>query len=716
MMLARVGLFLSVLCCSATGLAHSLRHVALDEHALYTSGFNVEKLVNTGNTHEAERHIRDQLKLSQTEQNKRAIATAAHDLGHISLIKNNYPLALRQFQSALDFFKAVNEPLGMADLYSDIGKTYRVMGLYQSALGYFNLAKEIYHQQNRFDGIALQQLEVGISLRQLGQFESALSQLERALPLLRQENNTVAVASALMNIGRVYSDIHKYDDAMLYLQDASALIDTLQVKSLEAELDYHLGRVNVEIGHYTTARQHLELSKTLFSQLEAPCDMAKIDIALGDILIKQGELEAGITALESKLTQATENNCTTLLTDIHLNLAEAYVGRDDDALQNHIQQGLQQAIERGELLTQARFEAVIMQRYEQINDFASALRALKRQYQLEQQSAEQRRSLALLYLESQLDVERQAQALELLNKNQAIQLAQAEQQELEVRMLYASLFAITLLVFLIWSRFNHSQRSRFLKREVRRRTQELESKNAELENAYIALERASLMDPLTGLYNRQYLNNQLPQEINRAQQAYLLNKEGELKNSPSDMLCFLLDIDNFKSINDTHGHLAGDRILTDLAQVLRSVFRPSDMLIRWGGEEFLAVCRNTNRLEAVALAERLRQGIHDNDFMISQSHSLHITCSIGFCVLPLYPTAPARLDWNGYFALLDECLYAAKRSGKDCWIGLTGEKAEPAPGSDRPYLEAKFSLPPTRIQTSLNHLSAIQWADNQPIC
>ncbi|WP_296051251.1 diguanylate cyclase [uncultured Alteromonas sp.] len=710
MMLNRVGLLVTLLCCSVPGLAHSVRHVSMDEHSFYASGFNVEKLVNQGNTQEAERQILKQLELSQSEQNERAAATGSHAMGHISLIKNNYPLALRQFQSSLDFFKAAREPLGMAGLYTDIGRTYRMMGLYQSALGYFNLAKDIYHQQGRYDGIALQQLEVGISLRQLGQFESALSQLERALPLLRQENNNQATASTLMQIARVYSEIAQNDEAMLYLQEAAVLIDTLQIKTLQAELDYHLGQVNIQMGHYANARRHLEQSRAQFTQLEAQCDVTKIDASLGNILIYQNQSEAGITLLESKLQQATLYNCTTLLTDLHLTLAQAYLGNDQKALKRHLEQGLQQAIERGELLTQARFEAVKMQMHEQSGDYQSALGALKRQQQLEKQSLEQRRSLALLYLQSQLDVERQAQSLELLNKNQAIQLAKAEQQELEVRMLYASLFAVTLLVFLIWSRFNHGQRSRFLKREVRRRTQELESKNAELENAYIALERASLMDPLTGLYNRQYLNNQLPQEINRAQQAYLLSHETHLENSPSDMLCFLLDIDNFKRINDTYGHMAGDRILTDLAKVMRSVFRPSDMLIRWGGEEFLAVCRNTNRLEAVALADRLRNGIHEHDFQISTQHSLHITCSIGFCVLPLYPSEPALLDWDSYFGLLDECLYAAKRSGKDCWIGLVGGKS--ASGErNATQLEEKFELPPTRIQTSLNHLSSINWAE-----
>ncbi|GGF74351.1 tetratricopeptide repeat-containing diguanylate cyclase [Alteromonas lipolytica] len=716
MKLFRAGLLLSVLCYVVPAFSHTMRHVSTEEHALYSSGFNVDDLVNEGDTLRAERHIHEHLDTFAASNDQHAMASAAHALGHISLVKNNYPLALRQFQSALDYFKTVDEPLGMANLYTDIGRTYRVMGLYQSALGYFNLAKDIYHQQNRNLGIAIQQLEVGISLRQLGQFESALSQLERALPLLRQENDNIAVATALMNIARVYNDINKHDEAMLYLQDAAALISTLEVKSLQAELDYNLGQLNVEAGNYAAARHHLAQSRQQYSALDAQCDVAKTNTLLGNILINEKQFSQGVSLLEPILQSAVQNNCTTLLTEIHLMLARAYLGNENlQQSKNHIDLGLQQARERGELYTQGRYEGMKVRLFEQQGDFANALAALKRQQQLEKQSIDQRRSLALLYLQSQLDVERQAQALELTNKNQAIQLAQAEQQELQLRMLYATLFAITLLVFLIWSRFNHSQRARFLKREVSRRTQELESKNHELENAYLALERASLMDPLTGLYNRQYLNNQLPQEINRAQRAYLMQAGAALDNSPSDMICFLLDIDNFKTINDTYGHLAGDNILIELAKVMRSVFRPSDMLIRWGGEEFLTVCRNTNRQEAISLAERLRQGIDQHLFALDNKRNIHITCSIGFCVLPLYPSSPTFLDWNGYFALLDDCLYAAKRSGKDCWIGLTGEKQHAAKNTFKTPLEKKHHLPPTRIQTSLNNMSSIDWGDSEKV-
>ena len=709
-MITRGSIFLLMLCVSAQAGGHPLRHISLDSTQHGDRSSNVQMLIAQGNIQQAEQQIVDSLALARADKDDESVALGVHALGHLSLLKNLYPLALTQFQNSLDYFKSANNPLAIADLYTDIGRTYRVMGLYQSALGYFNLAKEIYHQQKRNDGIALQQLEIGISLRQLGQFESALSQLERALPLLRESNDNAASALALMNIARVYSDVGKNDEALLYLKDAEQLIRTLSMSLLNAELGYHLGKVYAKEGDFEPALRYLNSSIDGFSNLGALCDQSKATTSVGDILIARKQYAEGRQLLLDELDHATANNCTTLLTDIHLALANAYLPDNQEKSNEHIELGLQQAIDREELFTQSQFEAVRVDMYVQQQDFQSAFSALRRQRQLESDSLDQRRSLALLYLQSQIDVERQAQALTLLSKNQAIELARAEQQQLRTKMLYGSLLASLLFVFLFWSRVNQKQRSSLLKREVKRRTQELEIKNAELESAYQALERASLLDPLTGLYNRQYLNNQLPQEIHRAQQNYLVNKPVGADAANADLVCFLLDIDNFKHINDTYGHLAGDRILVQLSRLLRSVFRPSDMLIRWGGEEFLAVCRNTSRLEAVSLATRLHQSLHQELFSLSDNSRLNITCSIGFCVLPLYPEEPERLEWSDYFAIVDDCLYAAKSSGKDCWIGLLGEKSQSQHQSHSPSpIEVKYDLPPTRIQTSLNHLSAVNW-------
>ncbi|MFS1702002.1 diguanylate cyclase [Alteromonas sp. AMM-1] len=695
---------------SAQAKGHPLRHISLDSEHYGGGSSGVQLLVAQGNIQQAEQQIVDALAQARANNEDNAVALGVHALGHLSLLKNLYPLALTQFQTSLNYFKSTNQSLAIADLYTDIGRTYRVMGLYQSALSYFNLAKEIYHQQNRNDGIALQQLEIGVSLRQLGQFESALSQLERALPLLRETNDNAASALALMNIARVYSDVGKNDQALLYLKDAEQLIRTLSMSLLNAELGYHLGKVYASVGNYDDALRYLNSSIEGFSKLGALCDKGKATASYGEALIAGQQYAQGRQLLLKELTDATANNCTTLLTDIHLALADAYLPDDQEKAQYHIEAGLEQAIDREELYTQSQFQAVRVKLYVQQQNYEAAFEALQRQRKLESTSLDQRRSLALLYLQSQIDAERQAQALTLLSKNQAIELSKAEQQQLRTKMLYGSLMASLLFVFLFWSRVNQKQRSSLLKREVKRRTQELEIKNAELESAYQALERASLLDPLTGLYNRQYLNNQLPQEIHRAQQNYLVHKPVGADAANADLVCFLLDIDNFKHINDTYGHLAGDRILIQLSKLLRSVFRPSDMLIRWGGEEFLAVCRNTSRLEAVTLATRLHQSLHQESFSLNDQTRLKITCSIGFCVLPLYPDDPTKLEWSEYFAILDDCLYAAKSSGKDCWIGLLGEKSRSQHQSHQlSPLEEKYNLPPTRIQTSLNHLSAVNW-------
>ncbi|MES1245100.1 MAG: two-component regulator propeller domain-containing protein, partial [Acidobacteriota bacterium] len=145
-------------------------------------------------------------------------------------------------------------------------------------------------------------------------------------------------------------------------------------------------------------------------------------------------------------------------------------------------------------------------------------------------------------------------------------------------------------------------RSRELERLVRERTRELEE-------AYVKIEEASLTDPLTGLRNRRFLEQAMviAGDIDLA-----VRRHEDGKPEAADLLFLLLDLDHFKSVNDTHGHAAGDAVLVQTATVLRNVLRSSDHVVRWGGEEFLAVIRFVDRGEASNLAEKIRAAIAEH--------------------------------------------------------------------------------------------------------
>jgi diguanylate cyclase (GGDEF)-like protein len=175
-----------------------------------------------------------------------------------------------------------------------------------------------------------------------------------------------------------------------------------------------------------------------------------------------------------------------------------------------------------------------------------------------------------------------------------------------------------------------------LEATVAQRTAELIEKNKQLEVL-------SITDRLTGLHNRLFLDRVLEREFAAAS-----------RNGRAFSL-MLLDIDKFKHVNDTFGHHFGDEVLISLAQILKSKVRISDEVGRWGGEEFLIVCPNTELYDATMVAENLRSHIEQYQF----SHVGVCTASFGVATYKLGDTI-AALE-----ARADKALYAAKGNGRN---------------------------------------------------
>jgi diguanylate cyclase (GGDEF)-like protein len=217
---------------------------------------------------------------------------------------------------------------------------------------------------------------------------------------------------------------------------------------------------------------------------------------------------------------------------------------------------------------------------------------------------------------------------------------------------------------------------RVLEERVRERTEALEVATAELAAKSIELEEASLTDPLTGLRNRRFLDRQMPADAALALRHYAPRADGPVEGeSDQDLLFFLIDIDHFKRINDAHGHMAGDAVLEQMRGRLQQVFRATDYLVRWGGEEFLIVARGTPRRRAAELAERARQAVSAQPFELDGGLRLALTCSVGFSAFPLCAGLPRALDWHAAIDLADAALYEAKEAGRNAWVGLLGADA-----------------------------------------
>jgi len=180
------------------------------------------------------------------------------------------------------------------------------------------------------------------------------------------------------------------------------------------------------------------------------------------------------------------------------------------------------------------------------------------------------------------------------------------------------------------------------------------------------LEQENITDPLTCIYNRRYLERRLNEEFDRAMRY----------NSPFSIL--LIDIDHFKSINDTYGHKAGDMALCYLSKQLQKTLRASDVVARFGGEEFVIMAPNTELEVAQGLAERLRQYIESRKLVIDDQDipklEINLTVSIG--------VADNRSGCRNYQEMLelaDHSLYRAKKDGRNRVMVARNKGLSPLP-------------------------------------
>ncbi len=157
------------------------------------------------------------------------------------------------------------------------------------------------------------------------------------------------------------------------------------------------------------------------------------------------------------------------------------------------------------------------------------------------------------------------------------------------------------------------------------------------------LEVLSTTDYLTKTYNRVKLENDLIKRL----------EYSKLHNKPLSLI--IIDLDDFKQVNDTFGHLFGDHVIVELAFLIRDNIRENDILARWGGDEFIIILPDQDKAQAVNTAERIRQKISSNSF----KGCVNITCSFGVVEMI------SQDDFNGILHRADLSLYMAKQSGKN---------------------------------------------------
>ena len=158
------------------------------------------------------------------------------------------------------------------------------------------------------------------------------------------------------------------------------------------------------------------------------------------------------------------------------------------------------------------------------------------------------------------------------------------------------------------------------------------------------MEHLAYLDDLTHLYNTRYLDMVLDRELGNGRPYTLL----------------FLDLDHFKGINDQHGHLSGSRLLVEVARVLRSCVRDEDVLVRYGGDEYVTVLTGIDSGGGLKVAERIRRAMEDHRFLSREATPARVTVSIGLASFPEHASTKAEI-----IDLADRAMYRGKRTTRN---------------------------------------------------
>lgn len=206
--------------------------------------------------------------------------------------------------------------------------------------------------------------------------------------------------------------------------------------------------------------------------------------------------------------------------------------------------------------------------------------------------------------------------------------------------------------------------------KVRERTFQLNVANERLREL-------SLRDSLTGLYNRRYLNSVVSEKVSLYLKKYAQSRSdpGRRISAPADPVgVFLLDIDYFKEVNDTYGHTVGDNVLVTISNVLKQMLSKDDVLVRWGGEEFLIILFDKSSGKYCQFARQVVETIENTPATLSDNRVIYKTCSLGYCEIPLNADAADHTNLEEAIRISDYALYCAKEKGRNCSARFTLNK------------------------------------------
>ena len=485
--------------------------------------------------------------------------------------------------------------------------------------------------------------ELGTALRNLGRYPEAIAAYQRAQKLGSELGDGPELAWVSSSMGTLYSLVGQGADAVAAQRHAIAMAEQLKDIALQAYFHFTLSSSYGTLSQPEQELAELRTARDLATRCQLPDVQLAAEVNMADAYLRLRDYPATLRQAELALRMSREENdpYSEAICLANVGVAQNRMGRSAEGI-GKIQAALAHFREAESSADVADIQGTLAEELAFSGDYRRAYEAA-----VEFKALSDKQKLAM-------DQKRMADASAAFqNDKQQIQIQALERDrslQARLRMLWIALgglgFATAFGLVL-----------------GRRRLQQANATLADM----------SLRDPLTSLANRRYLTSRIAEDLAQIHRLQRLGHQeaGKARLALNiDVIFLMIDLDHFKHVNDTYGHGAGDQVLKQVAAILTQAMRDSDTVVRWGGEEFFVVAKHTSRAEAHVVAERIRTRVEAHPFDLGTGQVIHKTCSIGYTSYPFFRNHPSRVPWEKVVELADQCLYAAKASGRNTWVGV----------------------------------------------
>jgi diguanylate cyclase (GGDEF)-like protein len=586
--------------------------------------------------------------------------------------KNGTPETIAELMSQISVARMrlgqTDEALKLAEEVLAYGKAQRndvivAKGLLAKAYVLFARAEVKASHQFAFEGEAVALKTANATLRvqalvtagqayaEQGEFPTALIKLQRAVDEARPiADDQVPLAAALNALAVLYDQLKEYDKGFAVLSellDVSSRLKSPGRMAIAKTTEYALA---IDSQQPKRALRALLDCLELERKLGATRMIASTLVNLSDSYLKERDYQRTLQFANESIQAARQSNDSATEATARVNIGQAYLGL------GRLAEG-KKSFEAGLAFYEKAnsvpdLQSILMeygQALERAGDMTGAIAAYHRERALSNQLFEKERQRSVLELQEKYETEKKQRQIELLSRENQVKGAEIDNRRLQQRVwwLLALVFALaSMVVGLLYRKVRHA--------------------NAQLEVKNLELKAQSSLDPLTLLYNRRHF-----QEFMRTHN-HVEKRDADKRAHRDDIVgaLFLLDVDHFKNVNDTYGHAAGDAVLKMIAENLRIALRETDMIVRWGGEEFLAFLPAIPRHGVDEIARRILVSI-SSQTIAYQEHQISVNVSVGFSPFPLVPV-DTPLPWERAVNLVDMALYLAKAHGRNRAYGVRG--------------------------------------------